>query len=288
MKRPAQNPPDKLNRPKKIEVNDRAEMASRKSPADVQTTPGGPRPQRTVGQFDSGRLQDRRRFPRARIAGTAIALVGGRYVGAFLVRDLSAGGACLLGDNNLTIGQVVQILLRVGDQLQSLEAEVVRRERSPSDEQSFAVAFRNLATEIEDSLQNLALLAIESAKVKKEATVLVLKSPSRIVADLDNDLRAIGYDVAAAATPLDAISLLSGDTHRIVAVVVGCDLACADLPGFLNFLRDAYPQIRRVALSGDSRPTQLERAITSGLVEAVLRQPWDSDSLSEALRPSGS
>lgn len=232
-------------------------------------------------------MQERRRFPRARVAGTAIALVGGRYVGSYLVRNLSAGGAYLVGDNNLAIGQVVQVLLRVGEQLQSLDAEVVRRERLPSDEQSFAMAFRNLSADVEDLLQNLALLAIEGAKVKKEA-ILLLGSLSRVPFDIEGDVRSLGYEVVAAVTPLDVISLLSSNTHRIVAVVVGCDLARADLLGFLSFMKDAYPQIRRVVLPGVPRPTQLERAIASGVVQAVLGQPWDSDSLSEALHPSGS
>ena len=101
-------------------------------------------------------------------------------------------------------------------------------------------------------------------------------------------MRSLGYQVAAAVTPLDAISLLSSDTHRIVAVVVGCDLARADPLGFLSFLKEAYPPIRRIALPGDSRPTQLKRAIATGVVEAVLSRPWDSDSLSEALLRSDS
>jgi DNA-binding NarL/FixJ family response regulator len=58
--------------------------------------------------------------------------------------------------------------------------------------------------------------------------------------------------------------------------------------GFLSFLKDAHPQVRRIVLPGHLRPTQLQRAIASGVVEAVLPRPWDSDSLSEALRPSGS
>ncbi len=112
-------------------------------------------------------MVERRRFPRFRTAGTAIVLLGGRYVGAYLLRNLSAGGAYLVGDNNLAVGQVVQLLLHVGDELQSLEAEVIRHDRLPSEEQSFAVAFRNLSTDVEDSLQNLASRTDESAQAKK-------------------------------------------------------------------------------------------------------------------------
>jgi DNA-binding NarL/FixJ family response regulator len=116
----------------------------------------------------------------------------------------------------------------------------------------------------------------------------VLNSPSPVLLALDNDLRSLGHEVVGVATPLDALSLLSSDTHRIVAVIAGCDLAHADPLGFLNFLKDAYPRIRRVALPGDSRPKQFDRAIATGVVESVLNSPWNSDSLSEALRPSDS
>lgn len=268
---------------------ERSEMSFRNVSKEVRACLRELLPPTTGGERNSGEWQDRRRFPRARVAGNAIAFAGGRYVGAYVVRNLSAGGAHLVGDNNLAVGQAVQVLLRLGGQFShSLDAEVVRREQLPSNEQSFAVAFRNLAPDTEDSLQNLAVLALENAVTEKVAAVLVLNSPSSVLLALDNDLRSLGHDVVGVATPLDALSLLSSDTHRIVAVVAGCDLAHADPLGFLNFLKDAYPRIRRVALPGDSRPKQLERAIATGVVDAVLNSPWDSDSLSKALRPSGS
>jgi len=115
-------------------------------------------------------LQDRRRFLRARVGSSAFVVVGRRYGGVYVVRDLSAGGANLAGANNLAIGQVVQILLRVGKRLsQAIEAEVLRLQRLPSGEQSFAEAFRNLAPDMEGSLQNLVVLALERATAKKDA-----------------------------------------------------------------------------------------------------------------------
>jgi PilZ domain. len=85
-----------------------------------------------------------------------------------VVRDLSAGGAHLVGDNNLAIGQLVQILLRVRKQLShGFAAEVVRLERLPSGEKSFAVAFSNLAPDIEDALKNLADRGCAPGKVPR-------------------------------------------------------------------------------------------------------------------------
>lgn len=255
-----------------------------RSTGEPSDPPEGEKSSRASKDADHGRNQERRRFPRAKVAGTAIAVGDGRYVGSYLLRNLSAGGAYLVGDNNLAIGQFVQLLIRVGEHLQSIEAEVVRREQGASGERSFAVAFRNLSAEIQDSLQHLTRLAIGGAKERKEAAVLLLRPPSLSLFDLENDLRSLGYEVESVGTPLEAISLLSSQAHHIAAVVVVCGSNRCDPLGFLAFLKDAYPQVNRVALPGASPPAQFERAVASGVVQAVLGQPCGIDSLSKALR----
>jgi hypothetical protein len=207
-------------------------------------------------------------------------------VGAYLLRNLSAGGACLVGDNNLATGQIVQLLLQVGNALRSIEAEVVRQDRLPSDEHSFAVAFRKLSPDLEDSVQDLALRAGKNAKAKKASAVLLLGGPSPLLSALEHDVRSLGYQVAMAATPLDAISLLSIDPDHMAAVVAVCDHAGADPLGFLQFLKETYPQVRRVALSCTVRSVPGAPANPSGVIEAVLAKPWSSNALTEALRPA--
>lgn len=207
-------------------------------------------------------------------------------MGAYLLRNISAGGACLIGHSNLAVGQTVQLLLRVGEHLQNLEAEVVRQDRLPSEEQSFAVAFRNLGAEVTESLHNLASLANDDGSADKDSTVLVLGSASPVLAAFDFDARSLGYQVAIAATPLDAVSLLSFDAQRIAAVVLVCGDAGSDPLGFLSFLRETYPQIHRVALSGSVRSPRCEGAVASGVVQSVLAEPWDRDALSAVLTRS--
>jgi hypothetical protein len=235
----------------------------------------------------SSGMVERRCSPRFRTAGTAIVLVGGRYVGAYLLRNLSAGGAYLVGDNNLAVGQVVQLLLQVGDELQSLEAEVVRQDRLPSEEHSLAVAFRHLSPDVEDSVRSLASDAGKDAQGTKTSAVLLLGGPSPVFASLDRDVRSLGFEVALAATPLDAIAFLSMDPRHITAVVAVCSHAGADPLGFLRFLKETYPQIRRIALSCAVRSLPGAPANPSGVIEAVLSEPWTSTSLAEALRPAG-
>jgi hypothetical protein len=231
-------------------------------------------------------MEERRRFPRIKIAGTAIVLVGGRYVGAYLLQNLSAGGAYLVGDNNLEVGQRVQLLLQVRDELQSVEAEVARQDRLPSDQHSFAVAFRNLSADVETSLQDLASRTPDKEPAMA-ATVLLLGGPSPVLSALERAVSSLGYTVVGASTPLDAIALLSLNAQPISAVVVACDHGGAESLGFLRFLKDLYPKIRRIAFSCAVRSAPCATPGPSGVIEAVLSESWDSRSLLEALRPAG-
>ena len=82
-----------------------------------------------------------------------------------------------------------------------------------------------------------------------------------------------------------------GDHCRVVldlqGQLVGCTSSRMDGVEFLNFMKEAHPPIRRVAFPDDPRHPQIQRAIVAGVVEAVLDQPWNSESLSRALLPMG-
>jgi CheY-like chemotaxis protein len=262
------------------------EMAFRDMPAHVQASLRSFLQSLDIGKDEPAASRENRRFPRARIAATASVLVGQRYVGTYVARDLSAGGAHLVGDNNLTLGQQIQVLIRANGYFsRCLKAEVVRREQLTSGEQSFAVAFRDVELDTEDALQHLALLFLEQTTTGKTPTIMVLATPSPVLVTLEDDLRSLGHEMVNVIAPLDALSLLSSEASRVSVVIVGCDATHMDGIEFLNFLKDAHPPVRRVALPHDSQHPQLKRAIASGVVEAVLDQPWDSHTLSRALRP---
>jgi hypothetical protein len=87
--------------------------------------------------------RERRLSPRFSVPSSAVVLSGSRYVGAYIVSNISAGGALLVGDNSLQVGESVQLLLQVAGQIsQSLAAKVVRRAKLPTGEQCFAVQFK--------------------------------------------------------------------------------------------------------------------------------------------------
>ncbi len=229
--------------------------------------------------------RDRRRFRRFRVPSSAVVMTGQRYVGTYVTRNLSAGGALLVGDSNLAVGQHVRLLLHVvGKFSQTLEADVVRREQLPSGEQSFAVAFTGQDAETNDGLRRLTMLASEASAKKPPHVLLLSQAPGRVAA-MEAELGALGFDVVTVLTPLDAVSYLSSEAQPVAAVMVSCDRDHSDGLGLLEFVKDAHPAVRRLALVNDTRPSDLDRHTADGSVETVVQHPWDRELLSRALRP---
>jgi hypothetical protein len=72
---------------------------------------------------------DRRRRPRPRVAAIAMLTVEERFLGSYLVENLSTGGVLLIGDLRLQPGAFVKVQIHIGGRPQAeLSAEVVRRE----------------------------------------------------------------------------------------------------------------------------------------------------------------
>lgn len=230
--------------------------------------------------------RDRRRFRRFSVPSSAVVLTGLRYVGTYITRNLSAGGALLVGDSNLGVGQRVRLLLQVVGQFsQTLEAEVVRREQLPSGEQSFAVAFTGQDPSTSDGLRRLAALAGKRDQEKSPAHVLLLSQEPEKLAAVEGELCSLGYEVMTVLTPLDAVSYLCSEAGRVASVMVACDQDHGDGLGFLEFVKDAHPTIRRIALVQGARPDSLVQYTADGSVESVIERPWTRELLSQSLQP---
>ena len=59
------------------------------------------------------RIVERRQAERARVVGSAIVLTKDRYVGTFLLENVSADGALLAGDSEVSVGEQVRVMLQV-------------------------------------------------------------------------------------------------------------------------------------------------------------------------------
>jgi len=226
---------------------------------------------------------DARRHPRAELAATAVVLTATRYVGTYLVRNLSAGGALFVGDALLAVGERIRILLRIaGLPPISLEAEIVRTEHREFGERFFAAVFRSVPAPVEDTLQRLVTRHLENQR-ESPSPVFVLDDSHEMCVALGRDLLTLGRQAVTATTPLDAITRLHAGQVSMDTVIVDARFGQADGIDFLSFLADDQPLVRRILMSSDFHSGQLDLAQASTRAHALLVKPWDQETLAVAL-----
>jgi hypothetical protein len=197
--------------------------------------------------------------------------------GRFAIRDLSAGGARLVGPQ-LDVFEGEPILLEI--QLAApitLTAEVVRvdRQRSVVD-----VEFRGLApdalAEIERSIAELLALVRESAP----PTVLVIHPSLEVSAALERDLARVGVGARVRAELATLADDLADRAAHYTGVVIAGSFGEAVGPAF-EHVETQHAQLRRVLLFGG----QIEKIEhpAAARVHAVLRTPWHFKGLARAL-----
>src|SRR5213595_1049506 len=95
---------------------------------------------------------ERRHSARARVVGSAIVLTADRYVGTFLVENISANGALLAGDSQLSVGDQVRVLLQIhGSPRIGIRARINRRAERDG-QHLFALSFQ-ASPPVQDFLQ---------------------------------------------------------------------------------------------------------------------------------------
>lgn len=103
---------------------------------------------------------ERRRHPRASCHAEAVIYVDEREIGRFHVRDVSLGGALLVGETDLETGQRVNITLIVREHgIVRIEADVLRVQHS-ADETALGVAFRQAPSPVAQLMEELVLGAL--------------------------------------------------------------------------------------------------------------------------------
>lgn len=229
------------------------------------------------------RQDERRRSPRSEVPASAVVLAGGRCGGRYRVENLSAGGALLVGDGRVRPGERVTMFLELpGLKPIRLGAEVLRRQGEAGDAR-VAVAFRQLAPGVEDTIQRVVLASLERLHEASVPHVLVVDDAPQVCRALERDLHALGRRAVSAATPREAVTSLCGGERHIDAAVVDLRLGDADGLELLAFFSDRRPDVRRILMSGNLRPCQLELAVTSGRAHAVIDKPWTRADLARVL-----
>jgi hypothetical protein len=224
---------------------------------------------------------DQRAAARAPIAGTAIVLARRKYVGTYLVENLSASGSLLVGDTRLAVGDRVRVLLCAGERMFSLSAVVVRHD-SRDPQGVFAVRFVEPSPAAQDAIQNLVLHRLRAAAAG-HALIVVVDGKEGGLEPMVSDLQSLGRRALRVETALAAIACLQARGDPVAAVIV--DERWVDgLRGLalLEFVSMDYPSIRRIVACEHADP-DCEAALEQGQVDAVLEKPWSRDSLLGAL-----
>jgi hypothetical protein len=218
---------------------------------------------------------ERRYRTRAHVIGTAIVLADERYVGTFLIENVSASGALLAGDSLLSVGDQVRVLLQIrGCSRVAIRAKISRRSERDG-QQLFALSFQVPPT-VQDYLQNAAL----QVQVLSPLT-LVVEENAELCDMLTGELLLTGRSALAVHTTVDAIGWLHAPSVSVEAVAVGTEFADMGGLDLLEFIALDFPNVRRVLI------VSANQNLVGGAdaAHSVLRAPWDPETLQRAFAP---
>ena len=113
-------------------------------------------------------------------------------------------------------------------------------------------------------------------------TVLVVDDETNIIRALARTLRRDGYRILTAEGPAAAFQILANEDVQVVV----SDQRMPEMTGleFLRHVKEIYPDIIRIILSGYTEPTTLTTAINQGAIYRFLTKPWEDDDLRENVR----
>jgi hypothetical protein len=140
-----------------------------------------------------------------------------------------------------------------------------------------AVKFDMRTADDEDSIADI--IVRELAR-QRRPVVLLGGWNDRAAGNLRRSLNALGYKIARAATPLELIRRLEDPALSVKTVVLGPPVGDSGAPEVASFLKDWYPNVRRVLVH---TPGALSRRDSSAPVHAVVKRPWTFEQWKDAL-----
>jgi CheY-like chemotaxis protein len=242
-----------------------------------------PRVRRSTGSLVVGEAE-RRRHRRIAVPAVAAVSVGGKHLGIFAVADLSSGGALLVGDAQVVPTQIVDLQLQIsGHRPLALRAKVLRRQVGPTRGKKVGVRFEPCDA---STMTALATACTDPKRLPPNTEVLVVwNRPGG--STLPRDLETEGVAPLVVASPLEAAAWLRTGDSKLECVLVDYLLAGSNGWDFLQYLREAHPDARRILLVDGIGNFRLNLLLASGLADAVLEKPWNAASLLKKLRRRG-
>lgn len=130
--------------------------------------------------------------------------------------------------------------------------------------------------------QKQYLLPSPNASRSSEKTILVVDDEKFVAAALKDLLEADGYRVLTAESAREGFELLASND---VSVIIS-DQQMPIMTGteFLSRVKDIYPQIIRIMLTGHAELNSITDAINKGAVYKFLNKPWDGDVIRDKVK----
>jgi two-component system probable response regulator PhcQ len=114
-------------------------------------------------------------------------------------------------------------------------------------------------------------------KAIKEKHILLVDDEDAIRSSLSSVLEREGYRVHSAESGDEGLRILKEEPIQLVI----SDYSMPQMSGvdFLKLVRERYPNIVRIMLTGDPNPEVIIRSINEGEVYRFIRKPWDNTML---------
>lgn len=117
---------------------------------------------------------------------------------------------------------------------------------------------------------------------ESENNILLVDDEDNILNALKRLLRKEGYRLFSATSGIDGLAILkSNDIHLVI-----CDQRMPDMSGidFLAKVKDEYPQIIRVLLTGYTDIDSITESVNKGQIYKFFLKPWNDQNLKLEIR----
>ena len=114
-------------------------------------------------------------------------------------------------------------------------------------------------------------------KAGKEKTILVVDDEDSVRDSLTAVLEREGYTVRQASGGEEGLQVLR--EHPVQLVISDHNMPGMTGVEFLKLVRERYPHITRIMLTGDPDPQTIIRSINEGEVYRFIKKPWDNTML---------
>jgi ActR/RegA family two-component response regulator len=201
------------------------------------------------------------------------------------VANLSAGGALLVGQVAMALGERIALELFLPDGCVGVMGRVVRHEVRDG-KAHVAVRFEDVPHDVERRIDQVVETENGAQRRMGAPSVLVLDDAQREAAPLCHAAKRLGYRPAWARTFLDGLRVLQAPRSVVTGIVVDYHVGNDSGLAMLAWCAEAYPAVRRVLTvqAEDLGPLNRHGAAPA---HAVLCKPVLRADLARALETPG-